>query len=65
MSRRLGLCDLTGVRRTWKALAVCGVALGLEKKDRASLQRPLRACKSSSQLHAMAEKKSPPVGTTD
>lgn len=22
MSRRLGLCDLTGVRRTWKALAV-------------------------------------------
>lgn len=72
MSRRLGLCDLTGVQRTWKALGVevggggvWGEVLGLEKKDGASLQRPLRAWKSSSQFHAMAGKKSPPVGTID
>ena len=42
-----------------------GGLLGLEKKDGASLQRPLRACKSSSQLHAMPGKTSPPVGTID
>lgn len=66
MSRRPGLCDLSGVQRTWKALGVGGRGvLGLEKKDEARLQRPLRACKSSSQFHAMAGKKSPPVGTID